>query len=56
MKMLKLILPATAILLFAGQAAAQSDDVDEAQRQKLEAQRVEMEARKAEYSERLREA
>jgi S1-C subfamily serine protease len=44
MKTWKLILPVAAVLLFAGQAAAQSDE---------EKQQV-MEARKAEYSERLR--
>jgi C-terminal processing protease CtpA/Prc len=46
MKMWKLILPATAVLLFAGQAVAQSD----------EEKHEELEARKAEYSERLRMA
>jgi len=44
MKIWKLILPVAALLLLAGQAAAQSD----------EEKREEMEARKAEYSERLR--
>ena len=47
MKMLKKLLPVAAILLFAGQAVAQSDEDED---------RREMEARKAEYSERLREA
>jgi len=47
MKSLKVLLSATAILLFAGQTFAQSEDEEERQA---------MEARKAEYSERLREA
>ena len=47
MKMWKMILPAAAILLFAGQAVAQSD---------TEEDRSEKQARKAEYSERLRMA
>jgi C-terminal processing protease CtpA/Prc len=46
MKIWKLILPVAALLLLAGQAAAQSN----------EDEREEMEARKAEYSERLRMA
>ena len=47
MKMWKLIVPAAAILLFASQAIAQTDEEED---------RREMEARKAEYSERLLEA
>jgi S1-C subfamily serine protease len=54
MKMWKLILPAAAILLFAGQAVAQSEEAVEAHRVKAEAKRAEMESRKAEFSERLR--
>jgi len=47
MKMWKLIVPAAAILLFASQAIAQTDQEED---------RREMEARRAEYSERLLEA
>jgi len=54
MKMWKIVLPIAAILLFAGQAAAQSDEEEE--RARMEASRVKMEASKAEYSVRLREA
>ena len=56
MKMWKLILPAAAILLFAGQAVAQSEEAQEVHRAEAEAKRAEMESRKAEYSERLRMA
>jgi len=54
MKIWKLILPAAAILLFAGQAVAQSEEEVEVHRAEAEAKRAVMESRKAEYSERLR--
>jgi C-terminal processing protease CtpA/Prc len=56
MKMWKVLLPITAVLLFSGTAVAQSEENEEAQRIEAEAKRDEMESNRAEYSERLREA
>jgi C-terminal processing protease CtpA/Prc len=54
MKMWKVMLPVAALLLLAGQAAAQTDD--EERLREMEAKEAEMEAREAEMEERLREA
>ena len=56
MKMWKVLLPVTALLLFSGQVLAQSEEAEKAQRIEAEAKREEMNSQKAEYSERLREA
>ena len=58
MKTWKLILPIAALLLLAGQAAAQSDEEEreemQARKEEMQAQKEVQEARKAEYSKRLR--
>ena len=51
MKMWKVLLPVTAVLLFSGTAVAQSGENEEAQRIEAEAKREEMESNRAEYSE-----
>ena len=56
MKMWKVLLPITAVLLFSGAAVAQSEENEAARRIEAEAKRDEMESSRAEYSERLRVA
>ena len=56
MKMWKILLPVTAVLLFSGQVVAQSGEAEEVRRIEAEAKREAMESRTTEYSERLREA
>ena len=60
MKTWKIVLPIAAVLLFAGQALAQSEAEVEAlaaaEAKEFEARREEMEVHKAEYAERLRDA
>ena len=56
MKMWKILLPITAVLLFSGTAVAQSEENEESRRIEAEAKQDKMESSRAEYSERLREA
>lgn len=56
MKMWKVFLPITALVLFSGTAIAQSEEDEAVRRIEVEAKRHEMESSREEYSERLRQA